>query len=149
MYCKTGDRSTKSQTGGGTPGLIRWLEEFSRRLATGCYSCPPSHHPQFSARQLVCCPEALRSGLSLFPLHGTAHARGLSQGVEGRLSVIYAAEHDAFLFQLSLRLLGQASEGDGYVDAAVRGFDTCQLRSLMFTNGVGEHFPAPDNTWSL
>ncbi|CAE8645843.1 unnamed protein product, partial [Polarella glacialis] len=92
-------------------GLLRWVEEYTRRLELGIYRVEPLR-PRMPAS--AC-------GISLFPASGSALSVGCFRGVEVTGSCVYMPEHpQGWSYCISLRLTGSAEE---------RGFETCQLQS--------------------
>lgn len=91
-------------------GLLRWFQEYVRRLADGAYA-PGDLHAESGA---------LSRGIRLFPSCGRAFSSCVTQGVECTGSTIYMPEHPqgGWTYSITFRLVGTAAE---------RGFDTCQL----------------------
>jgi len=92
------------------PGLLRWFEEYVRRLECGIYANIP-HRPE----------DVTSKGICLMPMAGPQVTSCVTKGVEITSSVTYMAEHrQGWTYSISFRLVGTAQE---------RGFKTCQLKS--------------------
>jgi len=90
-------------------GLLRWFEEYVRRLESGAYTAMPLQPER--------APSTL--GIRLFPSLAPELSSCVTQGVECTGSAIYMPEHQqGWTYSISFRLVGPASE---------RGFQTCQL----------------------
>jgi len=91
-------------------GLLRWFEEYARRLEAGVYERRPIVNEQ--PEQTV--------GICLFPANGPEVSRCVTQGVEVIASCVYTAEvpQRCFAYSIAFRLVGTAAE---------RGYETCQL----------------------
>lgn len=98
--------------GSAADGLLRWFEEYIRRLEEGVYVRQPLRPES---------PEQSR-GLCLFPATGTELSRCVTRGVEVTASCVYMPEHQqqGWGYTIAFRLLGSKEE---------RGFETCQLRT--------------------
>eukprot|EP00747_Dinoflagellata_sp_TGD_P186141 gnl/TRDRNA2_/TRDRNA2_43032_c0_seq1.p1 gnl/TRDRNA2_/TRDRNA2_43032_c0~~gnl/TRDRNA2_/TRDRNA2_43032_c0_seq1.p1 ORF type:complete len:504 (+),score=68.14 gnl/TRDRNA2_/TRDRNA2_43032_c0_seq1:46-1512(+) len=89
-------------------GLLRWVEEYARRLEKGFYKMAPLAPER---------PESL--GVRIFPLGGDAYTRCVTRGVEITASCVYMPEHpQGWTYSISFSLVGSPEQ---------RGFKTCQL----------------------
>ncbi|CAE8587894.1 unnamed protein product, partial [Polarella glacialis] len=92
-------------------GLLRWMEEYARRLESGIYS----------VRALRPESPATSRGICLYAAAGPDFSRCVMRGVEVTASCVYMPEHQAgWSYSISMRLVGTAAE---------RGFKSCQLKS--------------------
>eukprot|EP00812_Abedinium_dasypus_P010007 NODE_3654_length_759_cov_175.791193.p2 GENE.NODE_3654_length_759_cov_175.791193~~NODE_3654_length_759_cov_175.791193.p2 ORF type:complete len:208 (+),score=45.63 NODE_3654_length_759_cov_175.791193:3-626(+) len=92
-------------------GLLRWFEEYVRRLEEGIYGI-------LTLRPELPFPTA---ALSLFPIGGPEHHRSVHRGVEVTCSCVYMPEHShGWTYSITLMLVAPKEE---------RGFETCQLHS--------------------
>lgn len=91
-------------------GLLRWFEEYARRLEEGVYERKPvmNESPEDSV------------GICLFPACGAEVSRCVTQGVEVVASCVYTPEapQQGWAYSIAFRLVGTAAE---------RGYETCQL----------------------
>lgn len=94
---------------GGADGLLRWVEEYARRLEEGLYAVMP-FKPEQAPRT---------TGINLFPVAGPDFSACVTQGVEVSSACIYMPEHpQGWTYCIAFRLVG---------DEASRGYKTCQL----------------------
>jgi len=90
-------------------GLLRWVEEYARRLECGIYTMEPLR-PEDGLET---------AGISIFPRSGPDVVRGVTNHVEVTGSWVYMPMHQqGWGYSISLRLLGTPQE---------RNFKTCQL----------------------
>mmetsp|Transcript_88684 Transcript_88684/g.246278 ORF Transcript_88684/g.246278 Transcript_88684/m.246278 type:complete len:553 (+) Transcript_88684:94-1752(+) len=94
-------------------GLLRWFEEFARRLGEGMYEVLPLRPDQVTATHST-------RGICLFPVSGPEVSRCVTRGVEISASCVYMPEHpqNGWTYSIAFRLVDSASE---------RGYKTCQL----------------------
>jgi len=91
-------------------GLLRWFEEYARRLEEGVYT----------RRAIVNESPTETIGICLFPACGAEVSRCVTRGVEVVASCVYTPEasQQGWAYSIALRLVGSAAE---------RGYETCQL----------------------
>eukprot|EP00927_Polykrikos_kofoidii_P086426 TRINITY_DN9682_c0_g1_i2.p1 TRINITY_DN9682_c0_g1~~TRINITY_DN9682_c0_g1_i2.p1 ORF type:complete len:567 (-),score=80.21 TRINITY_DN9682_c0_g1_i2:45-1670(-) len=104
-------------------GLLRWLEEYARRLERGTYTVLP----------LQPTDDSPTNGIVLFPEAGAEVASCITRGVEVVASCIYMPEHNAgWTYSIRFRLVGTAEE---------RGFESCQLQTREWIIQEDGHQP--------
>jgi F-box protein 3 len=118
-------RAVPATTPPGTD-LVSWLDEWSRRVEAGVYTCEnidaDEHRRDFDT-----------PGICLFPQAGPKQSVATTRGIRVTASAIYAPELGMFVYSIRLRLLSADEEGG--LSPAERGFETAQLRSRHWILG--------------
>lgn len=90
-------------------GLLRWMNEYARRLEAGHYAVASLRPEQAPGMR----------GISLFPAQPPELTSCVTKGVEVTASCIYMPEHiQGWTYSIAMRLVGTAEE---------RGFNSCQV----------------------
>ena len=109
----------------GPLGLLRWMEEFASRLATGIYTLGALVPAGPGPENPVC------RGVSLFPQTGPLSSTCITQGIEATASAIFCPEAENSMFTYSLRLRVCAPADFPYATAQL------QSRHWRITDGTG------------
>jgi len=94
-------------------GLLRWFEEYARRLDAGIYAAAALKPDEASTTHLT-------RGICLYPAAGMDLSHCVTRGVEVTASCVFMPENPqhGWTYSIGLRLVGTAEE---------RGYKTCQL----------------------
>jgi len=112
-------------------GLTRWLETFADRVSDGTYVVSPLQPNDPDTTGLCLFPQKpvallpISGGLGADSSGGGAVTVAVTRGVEVTASVIYMEMAEQWTYSIGLRVL--VAGEPGYVPAAERGFETCQL----------------------
>eukprot|EP00669_Euglena_mutabilis_P004471 TRINITY_DN15801_c0_g1_i1.p1 TRINITY_DN15801_c0_g1~~TRINITY_DN15801_c0_g1_i1.p1 ORF type:complete len:346 (+),score=126.72 TRINITY_DN15801_c0_g1_i1:318-1355(+) len=104
----------------GGDGILRWMEEYARRLTTGMYEA----EPLFPGR-----PETI--GISLFPRTGPQVSVAVTRGIEAAASAVFVPEDRRSGFAYSIRLRVVDGEALGHPGAQLA------LRHWRIEDGAG------------
>mmetsp|Transcript_7207 Transcript_7207/g.15734 ORF Transcript_7207/g.15734 Transcript_7207/m.15734 type:complete len:446 (+) Transcript_7207:122-1459(+) len=121
---------------GAEDGVLRWLEEYARRLSCGYY-CVELLDPELSSS----------ASISLFPAQAPGMVKAVTRGVQVRGSCLYVPEHsppgrNVFTYSIRFSLLPHDEQRQHWPATAgpPRVLDSCQLmtRHWIIRNAEGE-----------
>ena len=111
-----GQRTAVDVLNGTADGLLRWLEEYSRRL----------EQRRYRATELVRGAPPTRA-ISLFPASKPFRCCVVHRDIEVSAAALYAPELGRYVYTVSIRMLVEGVDSAA-IGAAARGFSDCQLR---------------------